>query len=151
MGGSSHGTYRDKYSCKRVGKKSKPHLHPFFFLRTGIKDLHREYVWISLKCCVRNTRNQNKKLATCPIFSPELKRLQQFSGNCFLQWFSGVRHRGVLVSPGDCGLNLELPETADRKGPGRVLNTCLHLCLFVVVTSFLMHFSLWSTLVTGLQ
>lgn len=70
VGGSSHGTYRGKYSCKRVGKKSKPHLHPFFFLTTGIKDLHREYVWISLKCCVRNTRKQNMKLATCPVFSP---------------------------------------------------------------------------------
>lgn len=70
VGGSSHWTYRGKYSCKRVGIKSKPHLHPFFFLTTGIKDLHREYIWISLKCCVRNTRNQNTKLATCPIFSP---------------------------------------------------------------------------------
>lgn len=69
MGVCSHGTYRGKYSSKRVGKKSKLHLHPFFFLTTGIKVLHREYIWISLKCCMRNTRNQNMKL-TCPIFRP---------------------------------------------------------------------------------
>lgn len=70
VGRSSHGIYRGKYSCKRVGKKSKPHLHPFFFLTRGIKDLYREYVCISLKCCVKNSRKQSMKLATCPIFSP---------------------------------------------------------------------------------
>lgn len=109
-----------------------------------IKDLHREYVWIGLKCCVRNTRNQNKKLATCHIFSPRT----QVSPAVLSQILPAMRD-SVQSGTGESWfvwetlfLNLDLQETVDtqgsrrmlmieRKGPIWFLKTCLQLCLSI--------------------
>lgn len=104
--------------------------------------MHREYVWISLKCCMRNTRNQHAKLATCCIFSPRTQVTPAVLSQMLSAVIQWSQHRGVPISPGDCCLNLDLPETADtrestrmpmieRKGPVWFLKPCLRLCLSI--------------------
>lgn len=50
---------------------------------------------------MRKSRNKNVKLATCPMFSTRA----EVTPAALAQVISaviGVRHRGFLVSPGDC-------------------------------------------------